>query len=638
MGIVLTSLSVLGPDREVAEVTFQLNRRLIRGPSETGKSYIYDCLWYMLGGDDLPGTFPLTQGYQEFRLQFTAYGDEYEVRRGLFGGGAAIYWRALGNAEEQAFEHLDEDLGKLLVTLSGASGKQILRNHSKRGAVTGDDLRHWSLWSQTDIPAKQPSVGNGQAASKHEASFHLFLTGTDDSGIQLRTSQTEAERARGELQAARAALARIQTLMPADLKSEEVAESLERVDTTLSAMTSQYDARASALKELRKQIADTSDDLRRVENDRNHAQSMIGRFELLDKKYSNDLARLGGTSEGVAFFLTLPNVDCPLCGTPTESQVDPNDLQPGTPSRYRIAITAEVEKIRALRIGLLSALQHERGRYEVCRARAEELAGNLSELQNREAMVLRNIRVEFTADPKSLALRRSELAAQLSNFDEIQYLTGEIDRLKKAAVRKRITVTRQGGTFGREVANRAKELLNAWGFSTIENIALDDEACDLRIDDRSRLSFGAGVRGLYLSSLVVAFMEHALEKGHPHLGVVVLDSPLKTYADPESAEEHEVLPATVIDRFYEWLSTWSGRGQVIVLENEPIKPETAAGLEPITFTRVRGKGRYGFYPLRDGVSGGPKAEVAERREHREKGDVPRDDVSDEGDTDKAVPS
>lgn len=630
MGIVLTSLSVHGLDREVAEVKFHPKRRLIRGPSETGKSYIYDCLWYMLGGDNLPEMFPLAQDYQEFRLRFTALGDEYEVHRGLSGGDAAIYWRALDNAEEKAFEPLDQDLGKLLVTLSGAMGKQILRNHSKRGAVTGDDLRHWSLWSQSNIPAKQPSVGIGQSAPKHEASFHLFLTGTDDSGIQLRKSQSEAERARGELKAAETTLARIQSLMQADLKREEVIEALERVDTTLSAMTSQYDARASALKELRKQIADTSDGLRRVENDRNHTQSMIGRFELLDKKYTNDLARLGGTNEGVAFFQELPMVDCPLCGTPAESQVDPNDLRPGTPNRYRTAIAAEVEKIRALRIGLLAALEHERARYQVCKARAEKLTDDLSELQNREAMVLQNARVEFTADPKSLALRRSELSAQLSNFDEMQYLTVEIDRLKKATVRKRITVTREGGTFGREVANRAKKLLNAWGFSTIENIALDDEACDLRIDDRSRLSYGAGVRGLYLSSLVVAFMEHALEKGHPHLGVVVLDSPLKTYADPESPEEHEVPPATVIDRFYEWMSTWSGRGQVIVLENEPIKPETAAALEPITFTRVHGKGRYGFYPLRDGIRGGPKAEEVERHEED---DARGDDVNDEGNTD-----
>lgn len=610
MTVVLTSLSVHGPDRQPAEVTFHSKRRLIRGPSETGKSYIYDCLWYLLGGNDLPESFPLAQGYREFRLRFSAGNTEYEVRKGLAGGTAAIYQRALGNSEQAAFEPLDGDLGELLVLLSGASGKQILRNHSKRGAVTGDDLRHWSLWSQSEIPAKQPTVGLGQSAPKHEASFHLFLTGADDSAIQLRKSQAEAERTRGELQAAEAALARIQAFMPSDLKREEVVGALERVDATLSAMTSQYDARATALKELRRQIADISDGLRTVENDRNHAQSMIGRFELLNKKYSNNLERLGATSEGVAFFQELPTVDCPLCGTPAERQVDPNDLRPGTPNRYRIAIAAEADKIRAMRVGLLAALEHEHRRYRSLKAAAQHFLGQLQSLQNQEAQVLQNTRVEFSADPKSLALRRSDLSAQLSNFDETHRLTVEISRLKKATVRKRITVTRDGGTFGREVANRAKELLYAWGFDAIENIALDDANCDLRIDDRARLSYGAGVRGLFLSSLVVALMEHALEKAHPHLGLVVLDSPLKTYADPESTEQLEVPPATVIDKFYGWLATWNGRGQIIVLENEPIKPETAALLDPIVFTRVRGKARYGFYPLREGDLETPPGEDA----------------------------
>lgn len=599
MGIILTSLSVHGPDREVAEVLFHPGRQLIRGPSETGKSYIYDCLWYMLGGNDLPESFPLTRGYQEFRLRFKTAEDEYEVRRGLAGGGAAVYTRVLGDDKDQSYEPLDRELGELLVELCGARGKQILRNHSKRGVVTGDDIRHWSLWSQSNIPAKLPIAGSAYAASKHEAAFHLFLTGTDDSAIQLRKSATETERARGELQAAETALKRIEAIMPNDLKRNEVEEALERVDTTLSAMTSQYDARASSLKDLRWQLANVSDELRQVENERNHSRSMIARFELLDEKYANDQARLGGTSEGVAFFQELPTVDCPLCGTPAESQVDPNDLRPAAPSRYRAAIAAEAEKIRSLRVGLLAALQHERDRHGNLNARASTLAAELNVLQNREAIVLNNTRVEFSANPKILALRRSELSEQLSYFDEIQHFVAEIDRLKKATVRKRITVVREGGAFGREVANRAKELLNTWGFSFIQNIALDDPSCDLRIDDRSRLSYGAGVRGLFLSSLAVALMEHALEKGHPHLGVVVLDSPLKTYADPDSTEEHEVPPKTIVDRFYSWMSTWHGRGQVIVLENEPIKPETAAELKPITFTRIFSKGRYGFYPLRD---------------------------------------
>lgn len=603
MGIVLTALSVHGPGREVAEVHFHPMRKLVRGPSETGKSYIYDCVWYMLGGNDLPESFPLTLGYEEFRLRFEAAGYEYEVRRALSGGGAAVYSRSVGSAEYQAFEQVNQDLGELLVALCGASGKQILRNQSERGAVTGDDLRYWSLWSQTDLPAKQASAGKGFAVPKHEAAFHLFLTGTDDSAIQLRRSAKEAQLARGELQAAEAALKRIEALMPKDLKHNEVEEALEKVDATLSAMTSQYDARASELQELRQKLGEVSPELRQVENDRNHTQSMINRFELLNKKYANDQARLGGTNEGISFFQELPIVDCPLCGTPAESQVDPADLRPTAPNRYRAAIAAEAKKNSALRVGLLAALDHERDCYEHLKVRALELVTELNMLQNREAIVLNNARVEFTADPKQLAYRRSELSEQLSYLGEIQHLTSEIERLKKASERKRITLDRTSGELGREVANRAKELLNAWGFTAIQNIALDDKSCDLRVDDRSRLSYGAGVRGLYLSALIVALMEHALEKGHPHLGVVVLDSPLKAYADPDSIEEHDVLPATVVDQFYDWMSTWSGRGQVIVLENEPIKKtQTAELLKPIIFTRIHGNGRYGFYPLRDDVS------------------------------------
>jgi hypothetical protein len=561
----------------------------------------------MLGGGELPTTFPLMQGYQEYRLRFTASRHEYEVRRAINGGLPDVYVRALGSEDEQAFEAQKVDLGALLVELAGAKGKQILRTHSDRGAVTGDDVRHWALWSQTELPSKIPTIGSGYGASKREASFHLFLTGTDDSAINTRTSKTDAERAKGALAAAEDALARVKSIIPDDLKREEVEDALERVDDTLSAMTTQYEARASILKTLRKQIGDANDSFNTIVVERKHAQSMISRFELLNNKYSNDLARLGATSEGVAFFEELPMVDCPLCNTPTASQVDRHDLRPGTPSRYRKAIAAEAEKIRALRGGLLGALEHERSRFSSLSTRGEELYQELATLQNREATALQNTRVEFSADPKTLALRRSELTSHLGNFDEVRHLTAEIARLNKLTVRKRIAVNREGGTFGRAVADAAKALLNEWGLDDIENISLDDETCDLLINDRSRLSFGAGIRGLYLSALMVAFMEHALTEDLPHLGLVVLDSPLKAYADPKSIEVKDIPVATVNECFYKWLSEWSGKGQVIVLENEDVLPKTAEILKPIVFTRMKTEGRYGFYPLRDGVKVEPPA-------------------------------
>lgn len=598
MAVVLNSLRSVGTDRPEAVVSFHEKRFLIRGPSDTGKSYIRDCLWYLLGGDKLPKTFPLTEGYQELQLRFNSGKFEYEVRRALIGGAAAVYRRALSAEEGHGFEDHEQDIGELLVELSGAKGRQVIRTLSERGPVTGDDVRHWSLWSQTAILSEEPTSGDGFGVAKRTASFNLFLTGVDDAAVQLRKKSSEVERIKGQLTSAEEALKRVQAGLPADATRLEVVDALGRVDSVLTSLTTQYDERASKLREMRREIADVSERLVRAINARNHAKSMIGRFELLEQKYANDLERLGAVREGVAFFEELSLVPCPLCGTPSNGQVHTHDLRSEAPKHYVSAMVAEAQKIGVLRTGLLAALQNEKRRLTTWEGTTSECSSRLAALQDRETQVVQIARTEFSADPKELAIRRSELSAQLAIFDEIERLKVEIERLKKSKLRPKVQVTRDGGTFGRSVADLAKGYLGVWGFKDIDNISLDAEQCDLVINDRPRLSFGAGRRALYLTSLVIALMEHALAVGHPHLGVVVIDSPLKAYADPDSNEPHEVSVGTVTEHFYSWLAGFDGLGQIIVLENERIPAQVASSLRSIEFSGTPGMGRPGFYPLR----------------------------------------
>lgn len=599
MGIVLTRLQALGTNLPNAEIDFHRKRFLIRGPSETGKSYIRDCLWYLLGGDKQPKRFPLAEGYQELRLRFEHDGEEYEIRRALTGGDAEVYSRQRNSDDEQNFDIQDDDVGELLVRLSGASGKQILRSQSQKGAVTGDDMRHWSLLSQTAILSEEPTAGDGFAITKRVASFNLFLSGTDDEAIKTRMTTAEVERIKGQLSSAEGAYKRIQAGLPKDTARADVKDALERVDQVLSAMADQHEGRAEKLRHLRRQIADAIETVSRLVNERNHSGVMIGRFELIGKKYTNDLERLGATDEGVAFFESLPITPCPLCHTPIENQLNPSDLNPDAPSRYREAITAEIIKIKALNDGLIPSLTRERERFATVTSSIQQETSKLNELQNREALVLRNTRIEFSADPKTLALQRSELSAFLAIFDEMDRLEAEIERLKKSKVRPRIQINRDGGTNGRKVADTAKAILHSWGLSDVQNISLDAEACDLVLNDRPRLSYGAGRRALYLAALTIALMEHALDKGHPHLGTVVIDSPLKAYADPKFLASENVSLSTVTDNFYKWLANWSGNGQIIVLENEEIQPTAASMLNALEFTGTPSIGREGFYPWRN---------------------------------------
>ncbi|AJY62446.1 hypothetical protein [Burkholderia glumae] len=519
MAIRLIWLAASGPDRPAAGIEFAPLHCLIRGPSDTGKSYIRDCLWYLLGGEKTPKKVPEDDGYELLELEFSYGTDTYIVRRALRGGGAHIFRsaRAMEGAsgasadaqsagDKQALMDAPEgmtpvevDLSQLVVELSGAAGKQILRSKSKRGPVTGSDIRHWFMLSQPTVISEDPTSGASHSERPQRmAAFHLFLTGDDDSAVALAKSQAEKDRLFGQLTSAQDALSRVMTGIDLDATRVNVEGAIERVDEALSELSRQYDARAAQLRGVRGQIVESTDALRKHATRANHSQAMLDRFELLDQKYVSDLERLGALDEGVAHFAALDAVPCPLCSTPIELHVAPTDLGKRAPGSYRKAVAAESQKIAGLRAGLLHSIAIEQRRFADATEQANLIRGRLRELEKEEARRISGTRVEFQADPKELAVRRSELAAQLGAFDEKERLEAEIERLKKLRVSRAAPITREAGEPAKAVAGVVKSMLVDWGFDDVHQVTLDTGECDLVINDRPRLSYGAGKRGIFL--------------------------------------------------------------------------------------------------------------------------------------------
>lgn len=604
MAIKLKQLSVHGPGLSPAVVVFDGRRTLIRGPSDTGKSHIWKCIWFLLGGTASLEQFPESQGYDSLELAFLHGEHEYLVRKAMSGGAARVLVRQddlwVVDGAPNPLEDVAQDLGELLVSLSGATGKQVLRTRSEKGPITGDDLRHWALLAQPRMISEDATKGTGHGSDKHVSSYSLFLSGLDDTAVELYKSASEKDRAKGMLAAAESELARLEGLIPADADRASTVQALARLDERLDMVATQFQARSSVLKGLRQQIAIEGDALTTASNLLASATSMRERFTMLDLKYSSDLARLGATNEGIAFFEALEETPCPLCGTPVEQQVDPGNLKPKAPSKYRNAIAAEAEKIRELRRGLQLSLAQEHARISIATADVKRLTASLMLLEAQETLVLRAASQEFDADPRELAESYTRLSALIDAFDESTRLKGEVARLEQATKQKRTALVRNVGSNGDKVGAIARQMLNDWGFTSIQSVYVDAASCDLLIDGRRRLSYGAGKRGLFLTAMTVALMQHALKEGHPHLGVVVLDSPLKAYAQKESADDpdREIPTATVNASFYGWLSRFKGPGQIIVLENEVVDPATARALDAIEFTDDYTHGRQGFYPPR----------------------------------------
>ncbi len=595
MTMILRRLISQGPGKPDAEVKFAPFNCLIRGPSDTGKSYIRDCLWYMLGGEKHPKRVPEDSGYETLVLEFLTHDEEYRVTRGLSGGGTAIAKRTIDSTEKH--EPVDEDIGELIVRLADAGGKQILRSQSKKGAVTGGDLRHWFLLSQPTVISESPTSGaNYVDKTQRVAAFNVFLTGTDDAAIVLAPSKTDKDRVTGRIFSAEQAILRAEAGLPSDALKADVLSAIDRVDETLTEITRQYEARASALRTIREQIATSSAALRKLEAARLQSQTMVQRFELLGKKYQSDLERLGAADEGAAFFQALPKTPCALCGTPVDTQVNAGDLKANAPAKYRVAVQAEAAKIVALRAGLRTSTDLELQRLATYTNEEQATHLTLNDLERQEQLIIKQVRIEFSSDPKTLALRRSELSSQLNLLEDIERLKAEIESLKSLKGSKPAPVSRDAVDARREVATIAKRLLTAWGLADVTTVELDTEECDLVINNRSRLSYGAGKRALFLTALTIAVLEHGVSEGYPHIGFVVIDSPLKAYADPSASEQATIPLATVRDGFYSWLSTWQGPGQVVILENEPVVESVRNALKPVEFNGPGGN-RPGFYPI-----------------------------------------
>jgi hypothetical protein len=599
----LKRLSVHGPGLVPATVSFDGVRTLVRGPSDTGKSHIWDCIRFLLGGTAAPEQFPQSSGYDSLELVFEHGEHEYVVRKAMAGGAAVVFVRLadvwVADGAQNPLEQVDQDLGELLVRISGAAGKQVLRNRSAKGPVTGDDLRHWALLSQPSMISKDATSGTGHGVPKHVSSFSLFLTGLDDSAVELYKSSAEKDQITGMLAIAQLELARLQSGIPSDVDRAGTVAALARVDERLDMVATQHQARSTLLKDLRQQISAEAEALGAASKGLASATSIRERFLLLDQKYSSDLARLGATDEGLAFFDALSESPCPLCGTPVEQHVDPGDLKPRAPAKYRDAIAAEAEKIRDLRRGLQQSVGHEQTRIAGATLEVQRLTASLTSLEGQETQILRAAALEFDADPRELVESHTLLSSLIGAFEEADRLSQEIARLELEKKQKKTALFRNAGTHGDQVGEIALEMLVEWGFTTIKSIYVDSAACDLVIDGRRRLSYGAGKRGLFLTALTIALMRHGMKEGHPHLGVVVLDSPLKAYSQKESSDTDRDIPtATVNASFYGWLSRWNGPGQIIVLENEAVDTDIAAVLKPTEFTDSATHGRQGFYPPR----------------------------------------
>lgn len=593
MTIKLEKLVSKSKTRSDATIVFDTYRTLIRGPSDTGKSYIRDCLWYLLGGEKVPKTIPQSESYDFLLLQIKFDNQEYTIKRSLKASSSIELYRAEINSIHEK-NKINKDVNEFLVECAGAKDKIVVRSKSKNGPITGGDLRHWFLLSQPAMISEDATYGKTTERTQRKASFYTFLTGLDDSDRKLDQSKDEKLKINTSLEMIENHISRLRENLPDNFNKADVENSLLRIDSTFDFLNKEQKDRATELREVRKKLHDKIFLLDQSESNLTYAQSMLSRFQLLNDKYDSDLDRLNAVDSSLAIFKNLEKQACVLCRvivSEENSQLSELDI-----FKQRQAINAESNKIKLLQQGLKDSIVSE---VEIVNNILDEIAtlnSELNSIKEEERNILSGSCKEEIFDIKELAIKRTEWSSLLNIDNEIQRLAKQYDKLEGMKEIKTPPITRQLDTELESINKVIKSILHSWGFAGIHSIHLDIMECDIKIDGRDRLSYGAGKRSIFLAALAIGLLSYSIDNKHPNLGCVIIDSPLKSYADPNNVSDVTVPVKTVRDSFYKWLADWNGAGQLIVLENEMVSGNIYDQLKPIEFTGIRHNGRYGFYP------------------------------------------
>lgn len=619
-GFFIESISVTGSGRAAAEMEFRDGLNVVEGSSDTGKSYIAGLIDFAFGASKPPRKIQAADGYDRVLvgLQDRKTKQRYQIERSL-GGGQAVVVRTLrvdggieqGSEQVLAAKHDADDeqnLSTFLLKLAGFAPAKIRRNaKGETQSLSFRNIAHLAVVDETRIIAEWPPQhpGNKQAATAESEVFRLVITGhaSPEPVLLPKKLSPTAAKAQVELLAQMEEQAR-RDLAQIGVEPDGARAEVERVDAVYVSLLGEYEAARIELSARESERAPLVRELRDVSSRATVIEGLIARFELLDRHYEMDITRLHAIEETGSMLEQMPAKSCPVCGAaPDAHRPGEADEHFGTED-VRTAATKELDKTERLRADLQNAIADLRKELEERIGARARINGEIQALQARidaeAAPRARTSAEKLRAQSerqRALMLARS-LVEQLEDLGKRRSAAEAVTKKKRAKANDDEAPTGNTTSEMDGFAQEVQELLAAWNYPDLGRVVFSEAQDDIVISGQDRASHGKGVRALTCAAFIAGILRHCAQKRLPHPGVVVLDSPLTAYKDPDppvGSEGARFRQAGVKEAFYRALAEDACPGQLIILENQEPPTDVVPRIVYHHFSKSEA-GRYGFFP------------------------------------------
>lgn len=617
-GLTIKHLVFTGPQVAPAQLKFDAGLNLLYGASNTGKSFTLKAIDFMLGGTkDLP-EFHERDGYDKLWFGFTLEGvGDFTLSRSISGGSYELHSGLVSSLvlgeKTQTLAHTlqtksAKSLPQFLLEQLGFDGKKLAKNaDGVTKPISFRDIAAISLVDEASIQSERsPIESSGQVVSRtrERSVFRLFLTGLDDSSISPVVDEKTFNTSKAvRIEVIEEMLKTVKDKLSIYPDIDDLPSQYERLSTTLEKLQSEFDVVQVSIRKLVDEKQFLSTQIPRVGQRIEEIQVHLERFAQLEDVYRSDIERLSALEEA-GFLLSLGGEKaCALCGAPAEAQKHIQDIE--NIGLVQEAALVEVAKIENQRKDLKAAiddLHHEAKKlesdYPLLDQRLDEVEQEINRLApraNENRQTIREVMEarDHTKNGLTLLEQRNSYLAKLDEFNLLRKPSKDDKPNLKTP-----------DSIAYQLCKIVSRVLKAWEFPGNCLVSFDENTYDLMIDGKLRVNNGKGVRAVTHAAFKVALLIFCREKGLPHPGFVVLDTPLLTYRDPMknpkagdlTADEKIIAKSSLKQKFFEHLSSIKHLGQFIVLEN--IDPPE--GIEKIASVQAfygnTGSGRNGLFP------------------------------------------
>lgn len=604
-----------GPELKDALVEFYCGANVLAGESDTGKSFLLDCLDFILGADTLKHVdeaAPYSHLFVEFE---NAREETITLVRPTDGGKLRVYWAPIANisgkgeviSPTRKGQSKGPDVTSVLLPFAGIKEARLRRN------VAGETQRFtirtiaplFLIDEVAVIDEYSPVTGKpsfGDTARKRALSFILSAI-DDESVVAEEKNEIVKARLKAKLELVNEMLQPLNERFALPHGPDVFANDTE-LETPIGSLTRELDDIGSIQDTIKLKSQDAARNSLRADSQLLGISELLSRYRLLDERYTSDLSRLDFISESSFYFDALQEVPCPVCEqimAPGHSHGPGSEALP-----IRDSAVAEAAKIHAHRADLAVAIRDLEGRRGQVEGEKKVFDSELESLQKELNSTLMP-RLEDTSQRlEQLVGRHAERETTRVERERWQSLVKLQNDINSSLADTGAPKQNWAGIPPKELREFCEEVesvLIEWSWKGTPRVEFDEKAFDIVVNGKPRQSHGKGVRAILYAAFAIGLLRYAAKNGRPHPGLVVIDSPLTSYKKKKAASvkgENGQIDAGIEVAFWESLANTCNDVQLIVIENKEPPTEIAAKVHYQWFAGDEAKDgeRAGFIPAK----------------------------------------